>query len=201
MHLPGTERRPPSFLSRTPPRLKIVAILLLILFTALLPREANKLYILPTLALILFWGLSRMPLKFVLRRLIVVEVFIISIALLSLIRPASRPIFISALLKSNLCVLAMLVLTWTTPFQEILSELRRWRLPSVMLTTLALMYRYVPVLAEETGRMSRARASRSFSSRRRLSWNNLALIIGQLFIRSAERAERIYLAMCARGWK
>jgi len=201
MHLPGTERRPPSFLSRTPPRLKIVAILLLILFTALLPREANKLYILPTLALILFWGLSRMPLKFVLRRLIVVEVFIISIALLSLIRPASRPIFISALLKSNLCVLAMLVLTWTTPFQEILSELRRWRLPSVMLTTLALMYRYVPVLAEEAGRMSRARASRSFSSRRRLSWNNLALIIGQLFIRSAERAERIYLAMCARGWK
>jgi len=201
MHLSGIERRPPSLLSRTPPRLKILVILSLILFTALLPRQADSLYIIPTLALVLFWALSRMPLKFVLRRLLVVEVFIISIALLSLIHPASRPIFISALLKSNLCVLAMLVLTWTTPFQEILYELRRWRLPPVMLTTLALMYRYVPVLAEEAGRMSRARASRSFSSRRRLSWNNLALIIGQLFIRSAERAERIYLAMCARGWK
>jgi cobalt/nickel transport system permease protein len=201
MHLPGIERRQLSLLSRTPPRLKIVAILLLILFTALLPRQPNKLYVIPSLALVIFWALARMPLKFVLRRLVVVEVFIISIALLSLIRPASRPIFISALLKSNLCVLAMLVLTWTTPFQEILSELRRWRLPPVMLTTLALMYRYVPVLAEEARRMSRARASRSFSSRRRLSWNNLALIIGQLFIRSAERAERIYLAMCARGWK
>jgi len=201
MHLPGTERRPPSFLSRTPPRLKILAILLLISFTALLPRQPDKLYVIPALALVLFWGLSRMPLKFVLRRLLVVEIFIIGIALLSLIRPTSRPIFISALFKSNLCVLAMLVLTWTTPFQEILHELRRWRLPPVMLTTLALMYRYVPVLAEEARRMSRARASRSFSSHRRVSWNNLALIIGQLFIRSAERAERIYLAMCARGWK
>jgi len=201
MHLSGIERRPPSLLSRTPPRLKILVILSLILFTALLPRQPDRLYVIPTLAVVLFWALSRMPFKFVLRRLLMVEVFIISIALLSLIRPASRPIFISALLKSNLCVLAMLVLTWTTPFQQILYELRRWRLPPVMLTTLALMYRYVPVLAEEAGRMSRARASRSFSSHRRLSWNNLALIIGQLFIRSAERAERIYLAMCARGWK
>jgi cobalt/nickel transport system permease protein len=142
-----------------------------------------------------------MPLRFAIRRLLVAEVFIIGIALLSLVRPAATPIFLSALLKSNLCVLAMLLLIWTTPFQEILHELRAWHLPSVMLTTLALMYRYLPVLGEETRRMSRARASRSFSTRRRLTWQNLGLVLSQLFIRSADRAERIYLAMCARGWK
>jgi len=98
-------------------------------------------------------------------------------------------------------VLAMLLLTWTTPFQDVLRELRRLRLPTVMLTTLALMYRYLPVLAEESARMQRARASRTFSRRRRLAWQNITTVIGQLFVRSAERAERIYLAMCARGWK
>jgi cobalt/nickel transport system permease protein len=70
-----------------------------------------------------------------------------------------------------------------------------------MLTTLALMYRYLPVLGGEARRMSRARASRTFSAQRGISWSNVALVIGQLFIRSTERAERIYLAMCARGWK
>jgi energy-coupling factor transporter transmembrane protein EcfT len=49
--------------------------------------------------------------------------------------------------------------------------------------------------------MQRARSSRTFSRRGRLEWNTLGNIIGQLFIRSANRAERIYLAMCARGWK
>ena len=49
--------------------------------------------------------------------------------------------------------------------------------------------------------MERARASRTFSGQRRVAWGNIAAVIGQLFIRSADRAERIYLAMCARGWK
>jgi cobalt/nickel transport system permease protein len=110
-------------------------------------------------------------------------------------------VVLSAIIKSNLCVLTMLLLTWTTPFHEILAVLRRMRLPSVMLTTLALMYRYLPVLGEETRRMERARASRTFLKSRRLAWHNVAAIIGRLFIRSADRAERIYLAMCARGWK
>jgi cobalt/nickel transport system permease protein len=74
-------------------------------------------------------------------------------------------------------------------------------MPAVMLTTLALMYRYLPVLAEESRRMQRARASRTFCRGRRQAWETLSAILGRLFIRSVERAERIYLAMCARGWK
>ena len=80
--------------------------------------------------------------------------------------------------KSNLCILALLVLGWTTPFPELLQALRRLRLPSVMLTTLALMYRYLPVLAEEARRMERARASRTFSRKRRIAWQNLGAILG-----------------------
>ena len=142
-----------------------------------------------------------MPLAHTVRRLLVVEIFIVGLALLSFLNPAATPLVLAAIIKSNLCVFTMLLLTWTTPFVDILEELRRLRLPSVMLTTLALMYRYLPVLGEESRRMQRARASRTFSGRRHIVWSNLTTIIGQLFIRSAERAERIYLAMCARGWK
>jgi len=201
MHPPETETRRRTLLHRASPRLKLAATLVLITVTALLPRRPDILYVVPAGVLILIWIPSRMPLLYTLRRMLIVELFILGIGLLSLLEPSSAPIFLSALIKSNLCVFAMLLLTWTTPFHDILRELRRMRLPTVMLTTLALMYRYLPVLAEESGRMQRARASRTFSRRRRLAWRNLSAIIGQLFVRSADRAERIYLAMCARGWK
>lgn len=184
-----------------PARLKLLAAIILVTGTALLPRRPDPLYLIPTVLLAVLWPLCRMPLGYALRRLCVIEFFIAGLAVLSLLTPSARPVILSAILKSNLCVLTMLLLTWTTPFQDILHELRRLRLPSVMLTTLALMYRYLPVLADESRRMQRARASRTFSRRRRLAWQSLSTIAGQLFIRSADRAERIYLAMCARGWK
>ena len=188
-------------ISRLSPSLKLGAVLLIITATALMPRRPHPIYFVPAGLLLLLWPLCRMPLRYAVRRLLVVEFFIVGIALLSLLTPSAAPVVLSAIIKSNLCVLTMLLLTWTTPFHEILAVLRRMRLPSVMLTTLALMYRYLPVLGEETRRMERARASRTFLKSRRLAWHNVAAIIGRLFIRSADRAERIYLAMCARGWK
>ena len=201
MHLQPTEPRPKGSLHRVSPRVKLVVTLIFILGTVLLPRRPSPLYWIPAAALVVLLPFARIPLSYLLRRLLMVEFFIIGIALLTLLSPAAGPVLLGAFIKSNLCVLAMLLLTWTTSFHDILQELRRFRFPAVMLTTLALMYRYLPVLAEESRRMHRARVSRTFSRRRKLVWHSLSAIIGQLFVRSAERAERIYLAMCARGWK
>lgn len=191
----------PRGLPGVPARLKLLAAITVVTGIALLPRRPDLLYLIPAALVAVLWPLCRMPIGYALRRLCIVEFFIAGIAVLSLLTPSARPVILSALIKSNLCVLVMLQLTWTTPFQDILQELRGLRLPGVMLTTLALMYRYLPVLAEESRRMQRARASRTFSRRRGLAWQSLSTIVGQLFIRSADRAERIYLAMCARGWK
>src|SRR5262249_23085814 len=157
----------------------------------LLPRQLNELYLIPTAVLLVLWPICRMPFGYGVRRLLYAELFIVGIALLTFLQPSAAPIFLSAMAKSNLCVLTMLLLTWTTPFHAILQKLRQWHFPAVMLSTLALMYRYLPVLGEETRRMSRARASRTFTGKRLASWQNVAAIIGQLFTRSADRAERI----------
>jgi cobalt/nickel transport system permease protein len=201
MHPPETEPDRRALLHRVSPRLKLAVAMVIIIATTLLPRHPDALYFVPAGVLLCLWLASRMPVVFAVRRLMVAELFILGIVLLSSLTPSAGPMILSVVLKSNLCVFTMLLLTWTTPFQEILRVLRRLRLPVVMLTTLALMYRYLPVLAEESRRMQRARASRTFSRSHRLAWRNLSTIIGQLFIRSAERAERIYLAMCSRGWK
>jgi cobalt/nickel transport system permease protein len=201
MRLPDNEPLRRGRIRELTPAVKLGTALVLITATTLMPRRPDVLYTVPATVLAVLWMVSRMPLKYTVRRLLLAEFFILGIGVLSLAVPSSRPLVLAAIIKSNLCVLTLLLLTWTTPFHEILGELRRLRLPSVMLTTLALMYRYLPVLAEESSRMQRARASRTFVPGRRLVWRSLTTIIGKLFVRSADRAERIYLAMCSRGWK
>ena len=95
----------------------------------------------------------------------------------------------------------MVVLANTTPFADLLQVLRRAHVPALLVTTLALMYRYLFVLVDEARRMKRARMSRTFTAQRSVQWRTLATVVGQLFVRTTERAERIYAAMCARGWR
>lgn len=201
MRLPEAEHQGRTLIHRASPRLKLAVLLVLLTCIVLLPRRPHVLYWAPAGALALAWAVARMPLAHAFRRLAVAQLFIVSVSLLSLFTPSAWPVFLGTVLKSNLCVLAMVLLTWTTPFQQILHELRALKFPSVMVTTLALMYRYLPVLTEESRRMQRARASRTFGTGRTLAWRNLSAIAAQLFVRTAGRAERIYLAMCARGWK
>lgn len=192
-----TPRRGPGI----PAGVRLAAAFLFITAVTLMPRQPHRLYWVPAAILVLTWLWTRMPLLAGLRRLLIAEMFIIGLALLSLFSPATAPVFLSAFIKSNLSVLALVLLTWTTPFHDLLLVLRRMRVPAILLTTLALMYRYLPVIAGEAQRMQRARASRTFSGHRTLAWKSLGTMIGQLFLRSVTRAERIYLAMCARGWK
>lgn len=85
-------------------------------------------------------------------------------------------------------------------FAELLRGLRYLKVPQLLLNTLSLMYRYGFVLSEESFRMKKARQSRTFTSGRVWEWRVQATVASQLLIRAFDRAERIYAAMCSRGW-
>jgi cobalt/nickel transport system permease protein len=144
---------------------------------------------------------SRIPARFLVRRLVLLEPFVVGVAVLAFFQPDGTRVAASIVVKSTLCLAAMILLTNTTPFASILGTFRQLRVPALLVTVLALMYRYLFVLIDEGGRMQRARASRTFTRDRTHVWKSLGALAGQLFIRSSERAERIYAAMCARGWR
>ena len=73
-------------------------------------------------------------------------------------------------------------------------------MPPVLVATLQFMERYRHVLVEELDRMATARRARTFGRRGMLSWSLLGGLIGMLFLRTFERAERVHDAMIARGW-
>jgi len=190
-----------SPIHRLPTGVKLVAALALVLAIVFLPQ--SRLVLLAPMALFLLAaaGLSRIPWRFLLWRVILLEPFVLGVAILALFQPDGWRLFIILVVKCTFCLLTMVLLSNSTPFSDLLRVLKSWRMPALLVTTLSLMYRYLFVLVDEGQRMRRARESRTFVPQRAWAWRTLATVVSQLFIRSSERAERIYAAMCARGWR
>ncbi len=190
-----------SPIHRLPAAVKLLAVTLFIVAIVLLPRSAWSVYAGAGAALVLIAALARLSARTLIVRLLQVEPFALGVAVLSLFQTNGLHIFAAMLVRSTLCLFALVLLAGTTRFTDVLHVLWRIHVPSLLITTLALMYRYLFLLVDETGRMSRARRSRTFTKGRRFAWSTLATILAHLFVRSLDRAERIYAAMCARGWK
>jgi cobalt/nickel transport system permease protein len=186
---------------RWPAALKLGSALVIILGTALAPWRWWGWFAAVALLLLLVAWLSRIPARFLLKRLALLSPLVLGVALVNALQPVSRSIWWVVAARSALCLLTVILVSNTTPFGKILRVLQQVRIPALLISTLALMHRYLFVLAEEAERMRRARASRTFSPQRRVHWQALASVLSQLFIRASERAERIYAAMCARGWR
>jgi cobalt/nickel transport system permease protein len=107
--------------------------------------------------------------------------------------------FFSILLRLVITVAAVLVLIATTGFNAVCLGLSKLGVPRPFVVQLLLLYRYIFVLMEEAGRMVRACASRSFDSRA-MRVRTFGSLIGILLLRTIDRAGRVYLAMCCRGF-
>jgi cobalt/nickel transport system permease protein len=190
-----------SPVSRLPAVFKLGVGLVIIVGTVLAPQSAFGWFVGAAAFLLITAVLSRIPPLFLLKRLAWLSPLILGVALVNALQPASRGSWITVAAKSTICLLTIILVSNTTPFSRILQVLKAARVPGLLITTLALMHRYLFVLVEEAERMRRARASRTFTHRRGARWQTLSTVVGQLFLRASERAERIYDAMCARGWK
>lgn len=103
------------------------------------------------------------------------------------------------LLRTGLCVLAVLILAAITPFTQLSGQLRSCYVPPVFITLLEILYRYIPVLLSEGASMVLAYTMRSGRARG-IRMSHMGSFIGFLFLRSADRAERVYAAMKCRGY-
>ena len=193
-----------SPIRRLPASVKLAATLAIVLAVVLVPvygRTALLIFPLVLLVLIAITGLSLVPPVYIFKRVLFLEPVILGAALLALFQPGGVRLFLLLVVRSTFCLWTMTLFSGTTPFDDLLVLMRQLRLPPMLITTIAMMYRYLSLLTDQSQRMRRARASRTFNSSTVSTWRNLTTIIGHLFIRTADRSERVYAAMCARGWK
>ncbi len=102
--------------------------------------------------------------------------------------------------KAFYSIAAMSLLILTTPFPDLLRALEQLHLPRLFVMFLAFLYRYGDVLYQEAVQLERAWTARYFGRFWIRQWFHLGNILASLFIRSYERAERVFAAMQARGF-
>lgn len=214
-----------SRLHRLDPRVKVVVTVLFILSNALLPDGAWA--ALGLAWIILLWAnqLSNLGVDFSFRRSFVALPFALA-AVSAIFSPLGNQLaewhvgplvliptdyglikFASILVRSWLSVQAAILLVSTTRFPDMIHAFEHLRVPGILTTIVAFLYRYLFVLTDEVMRLLRARQSRSAASPgqrsgRSVLWRAKVTggMAGQLFLRSYERSDRIYNAMLARGY-
>ncbi len=216
-----------SFVHRLDPRVKVVVTVTFLLSNALLRDGAWIAFGLSWLFLLLANLLSGLGIGFSFRRSLVALPFAL-IAVTVLFSLPGAPLstfhflfwdltitdtgllrFVSILIRSWLSVQMAILLVATVRFPDLIHALEHLRVPLILTTIIAFLYRYLFVLTDEVFRLMRAREARSAAlaapgrrAGRGVAWRarvagNMA---GQLFLRSYERSDRVYNAMLARGY-
>jgi cobalt/nickel transport system permease protein len=202
-----------TFVHHLDPRVKVIATMLY-LFTVISFPKYEVIALVPFFLFpVLLMTIGEIPIRFILKKLLLVSPFAILIGVFNPLLDTSTiavifgiPIsagiisFLSILLKFALTVCAALLLIATTSFPGVCHALRRLGVPPLFVSQLLFLYRYIFVLMEEAMRITRARDMRSVGSRG-AGIQVFVRLIGTLFVRTVDRAERIYCAMLSRGFQ
>ncbi len=195
------------------PRVKVIATLLFLFTVISFPKYEVARLIPFFLFPVLLMTIGEIPVLFVVKKVLLVSPFAIfigifnpfldtrTVAVIAGISVSAGCIsFFSILLKFALTVSMAILLIATTSFPGICHALRQLGFPSLFVSQLLFLYRYLFVLLEEAMRIGRARDMRSFG-KRGTGMKVFVRLIGILFLRTVDRAERIYYAMLSRGFQ
>lgn len=156
--------------------------------------------------------LSNLPLNYILKKILTILPFVLFVGLFnplfdreihvifgSVAIPGGWISLVSIIGRSALTVGSAIILIATTGFMPVCHAFDRMGTPRVFTVQLLFLYRYLFVLTEEAARTTRARELRS-CGKNGLSFRSFGPLIGHLLIRTWGRAERIHMAMVARGF-
>ena len=199
-------------------RIKLIAFLLIIIITV----TSKELFvpIVMECLLIIIMFLSKTPLKASIKRLSVLLVFG---GLIIIFQPFVQPgnvIWSFGFIKLTdaglnwgillvtrliVCLSSIILLSSTSPLQEIVSSLRKLKMPKDLAMILSIMIRFLFMFIDELENISRAQKSRNFNIYSKLTpykWRikQVGYSIAMMFVKSYEQGERVYRSMVSRGF-
>lgn len=214
-----------SQVHRLDPRIKLVLTISYILTNVVLPDGAWIAFGISWGFLLISAFLSHIQLSFILKRSIIALPFALAAFTIMFTMPGKALTtidigswhltisdtglirFSTILVRSWLSVQMAILLTATTRFTDLAHGLRHLGAPMILIAIISFMYRYLFVLNDQAVALIRARTARSARAphlkkpsplwQAKIAGN----MIGQLFLRSYERSDRVYNAMLARGFR
>jgi len=198
-------------------RVKFIVTLIFTVLVVSLPRTSVAILFCFAVGPFAILVLGKIPLRFVAKHIIMVSPFIALLALTcpwydrAVVDVAFGPFSwrISAGWlrcaaiggKFVVSMMALIAMVSTTRFGQLLAGLERLAVPQVLILQLGFIYRYIFVLIDTAQHLLRARTGRKLRHLGlKKELNVAASMVGSLFTRSLNTAEKINTAMQARGF-
>lgn len=199
-----------SFIHKRDGRIKVMITLIYVLVIAGVPVDAQGHLIRLAMYPMALWALSQLPIKPFWNRVLLMLPFILCVGIGTLFTdgtpisidgfqvPRGVLLAINLCIKSVLSILGVLYLLGTTPLSDVIEALRALRVPNIVVSQLNFVIRYLTLLMEETANMVRAYVLRSGHALDGISYKQWGGVLGNLFLRTYDRAIRVQQAMLLR---
>ena len=215
LHAAGVAGDPRSPIHRLDPRAKLIGLAVVTFVAVSTPLRAWPAYAACAAALIVVAALGRIGPRTLWTRARVVLPLVLFVAIFVPFVREGDPVdlgpftvseqglatFATVSAKAILGTISAVLLGATTSFPDVLHALERLRAPRLLILIAAFMYRYLFVIVDEVRRMRAALTARGYAPRHALQVAAIGRVATALFLRTYERAERVHLAMLARGWR
>lgn len=207
-----------SLLHNRDPRAKLLVTIVLVVAIVLVPAGKWETFGFFGLIIISMTAIARISFVRLLRRVLVALPFVIpTVILLPFLHggevlwqtrvsgwhltlgSAGLVLAASITLKAMLSALVMGLLMFTTRMSDLLRGLDKLGVPRLLTELFGFMYRYLFVLEDEAHRLKAGRDTRYFGGVM-IGIRSAGHMAGSLFLRSYDRAERVYNAMLLRGY-
>lgn len=201
-----------TVIHRIDPRIKVLTTAFFMLAVVSFNKYSISAMLPFGLFLIIPLGLANIPIGYIGKKLLLVSPFAIMVGIFNplfdqqpLLQLGTVTItggwvsFLSILLRFTLTVSAVLILIATTGFNAACMAMVKMGMPKIFAVQLLILYRYIFVLIDEGLCMYRARTLRSFQ-KKAMDLKTFGHMVGQLLLRTLDRAQRIHLAMLCRGF-
>ena len=201
------------------PRVKLVTALIFIFAVIFTPDGCFAAFGVYAFALCVVMMVSHVPVSYILIRSLTVLPFALAVSVfVPFITPGQtvREIafgpfdmqitaegivrFASMNLRVIVCFFATIILVSTTRFGDLMRAAGALGLPAKIVTVMTFMYRYLFIVIDEAAHMLLARNLRNPEKHGPVALIASGGIVGALFIRSFEHAEKLYMAMLLRGY-
>lgn len=107
---------------------------------------------------------------------------------------------VTLMLKGCFSLMASFLLIATTSIDSLCAALRKLHVPELLVTLLLLTYRYIGVMLEQVAVMTEAYKLRA-PGQKGIHISAWGSFLGQLLLRSMDRAEELYNSMLLRGFR
>ncbi len=208
-----------SIINNRDPRAKLIAFVVITISIVITKPDLLISFCLYGILISILILLSKISIIFIIKRSLAIIPFVLIIAIFIPFIKEGNPIwkysigrfeititgegltiFRTVLIKSYLSILCMTLLMASTGFLQLLRAFSELKLPKIIVMIFSFMYRYIFILQDELAKMLNAKESRTISKKKWIQIKALSNMLGVLFIRSYERGEFVYLAMCSRGF-